>query len=169
MKFLVAWGSPANIGHNLTHLLFNAEKSLPLLWQMQSPIGKNELRWQARLEIDTLTGEPNIQYLHSRLHEIICEAETRGRQLALLSIAPDASSEIKDISQEEVILQLSNSLKQFATGNDILVRHEGPRFLLLLQDSSQEYAEAVAERILNVVDHTPFYFGGRESSKSRFQ
>ena len=77
---------------------------------------KNELRWQARLEIDTLTGEPNIQYLHSRLHEIICEAETRGRQLALLSIAPDASSEFKDISQEEVILQLSNSLKQFATG-----------------------------------------------------
>ena len=123
---------------------------------------KNELRWQARLEIDTLTGEPNIQYLHSRLHEIICEAETGGRQLALLSIAPDASSEFKDISQEEVILQLSNSLKQFATGNDILVRHEGPRFLLLLQDSSQEYAEAVAERILNVVDHTPFYFGGKE-------
>ena len=94
---------------------------------------KNELRWQARLEIDPLTGEQNVEYLHSRLHEIICEAETKGRQLALLSIAPNASSEFSDTPEEEVILHLSNSLKPFAAGNDILVRHEGPRFLLLLQ------------------------------------
>ncbi|MCY4384302.1 MAG: GAF domain-containing protein [Nitrospinae bacterium] len=123
---------------------------------------KNELRWQARLEIDPLTGEQNVQFLHSRLHEIICDAEMKGRQLALLSIAPDTSLEIKDTSEEEVILQLSNSLKPFAAGNDILVRHEGPRFLLLLHDSSQEYAEAVAERIIHVVNHTPFYLGGKE-------
>ena len=123
---------------------------------------KNELRWQARLEIDPLTGEQNIEYLHSRLHEIICEAEAKGRQLALLSIAPDASSEFNDTPEEEIILHLSNSLKPFAAGSDILVRHEGPRFLLLLQDSSQEYAEAVAERIIHVVNHTPFFFEGKE-------
>ena len=123
---------------------------------------KSESRWQARLEIDPLTGEPNVQYLHSRLHEIICDAEVKGRQLALLSIAPDASSETTDTSEEEVILQLSNSLKQFATGNDILVRHEGARFLLLLQDSSQEYAEAVAERIIHVVNYNPSHLDGKE-------
>ncbi|MCE2452964.1 MAG: GAF domain-containing protein [Nitrospinae bacterium] len=123
---------------------------------------KNELRWQARLEIDPLTGEQNIEYLHSRLHEIILESEATGRQLALLSIAPDASSGFDDTPEEEVILHLSNSLKPFAAGNDILVRHEGPRFLLLLHDSSQEYAEAVAERIIHVVNHTPFYLDGKE-------
>ena len=123
---------------------------------------KNESRWQARLEVDPLTGGQNLQYLHSRLPEIIFDAETKGRQLALLSIAPDASSETGDMSGEEVILQLSSSLKKFATGSDILVRHEGPRFLLLLRDSSQEYAEAVAERIIHVVNQTPFYLDGKE-------
>ncbi len=123
---------------------------------------KNELRWQARLEIDPLTGEQNIHYLHSRLHEMICEAETKGRQLALLSIAPDTSWEFTDSCEEEVIILLSNSLKQFVAENDILVRYEGSRFLLLLQDSSQEYAEAVAERIIHVVNHTPFLLGGKE-------
>ncbi len=123
---------------------------------------KNESRWQARLEIDPITGEPNLQYLHSRLNEIICEAEAKGRQLALLSITPDVTPECKDTPEEEIILHLSNSLKQFAAGNDILVRHEGPRFLLLLKDSSQEYAEAVAERIMHVINHTSFHHAGKE-------
>ena len=123
---------------------------------------KNESRWQARLEIDPITGEPNLQYLQSRLNEIICDVETKGRQLALLSITPDITPEFKDTPEEEIILHLSNSLKQFATGNDILVRHEGPRFLLLLKNSSQEYTEAVAERIMHVVNHTSFYHGGKE-------
>ena len=53
---------------------------------------KNELRWQARLEIDPLTGEQNVQFLHSRLHEIICDAEMRA-QLALLISLPTHSLE----------------------------------------------------------------------------
>ena len=42
------------------------------------------------------------------------------------------------------------------------MRHEGARFLLLLQDSSQEYAEAVAERIIHVVNYNPSHLDGKE-------
>ncbi len=123
---------------------------------------KSESRWQARLEVDPLTGGKNIQYLYSRLDEIIRNAEIKGRQFTLLSIAPDAMPEDKEIPEEEVALHLSGSLEQFVTGSDILVRHEGTRFLLVLKDSSQEYAEAVAERIMRVINHTRMYLSGKE-------
>lgn len=123
---------------------------------------QNESRWRTCLEIDPLTGGQSLPYLHSRLPEIVHDAETRGRQLALFSIAPDPTPGFEDAPPEEVILQLSKSLRQFATGNDILVRHEGARFFLLLKDSSQEYAEAVAERMMHVVHRTPFQVGGGE-------
>lgn len=125
---------------------------------------KNEARWRERLEIDPLTGGRNAEYLSSRLDEAMRGAEAGGRQLALLSIAPDtgAAPELKDAPEEEVILHLFNSLKQFVKEGDILARHEGPRFFLLLKDSSQEYAEAAAERVIHVIGRAPFRPGGKE-------
>ncbi len=124
---------------------------------------QNEARWRARLEIDPLTGERNAQHLLSCLHETIQDVEARGRQLALLSIAPDDAPLWKDMPEQELILPLFHALKQFVNGTDVLVRHEGPCFLLLLKDSSQEYAETIAERIIHIVRNTPFHIGGEEA------
>jgi len=125
---------------------------------------RNEARWRARLEIDPLTGGRNAEYLHSRLPEMLRDAGDRGRQLALLSIAPDAGAApgIEDAPEEEVILHLFDALRQFVKGSDILARREGPRFFLLLRDSSQEYAEAAAERIIHIIGRAPFRPGGKE-------
>jgi len=124
-----------------------------------------ERRWRRHAEVDPLTGGRNLAHLRARLGEILREAGRRGRQLALLSIAPDSLEEEGEVldptAGEEVALHLHRLLAPAAKGGDILARHEGSRFLLLLGGSSQEYAEAAAEHLIQTINESPCRAGGR--------
>ncbi|MEE9240517.1 MAG: GAF domain-containing protein [bacterium] len=127
---------------------------------------RSEGKWRRRAEFDPLTGGRNFRYLRARLGEILRDADPRGRRVALLSIAPDDPEAVMEeagpVSGGDFILHLFGLLAPFGNGGDLLVRQEGTRFLLLLQGSSEEHAEAVADHIIQTVGENPFETGERE-------
>ena len=117
---------------------------------------------------DWITGGRNALFLRSRLGEILQDANARGRQIALLAIAPDESDDLSErvspAQEEALALHLWRTLEPYARDGDILVRHMGTRFFLLLHGTSHEHAEAVAERLIQDLNESPFTGAGREIS-----
>lgn len=117
---------------------------------------------------DFLTSGHNLRYLNIRLREIIADASLRGRQVSLLSIFIDEVHEFLDdadiAGEEALILHVQNQLLPFGQGGDILARHEGAKFFLLLQNSSLEYAEATAEKMIHAINENPFVLKGHDIS-----
>ncbi|MBI2178357.1 MAG: GAF domain-containing protein [Candidatus Tectomicrobia bacterium] len=121
-----------------------------------------ERRLSRQAEIDPLTGGRSMAHLRARLGEILRDAGLRGRRAALLCIAPDGlEGELHPSAGEEAAFHIHRLLAPAAQGGDILARHEGARFFLLLQSSSHEHAEAAAERLIQVINETPCRIGGR--------
>ena len=127
-----------------------------------------EKKWQRRKEYDSVTGGRNLAYLRFRLGEILKDADVRGRHVALLDIDPDDSETIYREFGASGIQDLANHmhslLNPFTSGGDILARHEGARFFLLLLGSSIEHSEAVANHILQTINENPIDFGSKTIS-----
>jgi diguanylate cyclase (GGDEF)-like protein len=127
---------------------------------------RSEKRWRRRAEFDSVTGGRNFRFLRARLGEILQDANMRERRVTLLSIAPDNPEAIIEESGpvigSDFITHLYELLAPFGNSGDILVRQEGVRFLLMLQGSSEEHAEAVADHIIQSINENPFETGGRE-------
>ncbi len=127
---------------------------------------RREKKWRQRAEYDPATGGRNLEFLRTRMDEILRDAGPRGRRVALLDIEPDNVISIRNeygpSGPEELTRHLFDLLEPFARDGDILVRYEGPRFFLLLQGTSIEHAEAVAEHILMAINENPLQIGQRE-------
>ncbi len=127
-----------------------------------------EIKWQRRAEFDALTGGRNITHLRSRLDKILQDANRKGRQVALLEIQHDDSYAIQNEfgvpGSEELTKHLFSLLEPFSRDGDILVRHEGTNYFLLLQGTSTEHAEAVADHILLAINENPLLMKNREIS-----
>ncbi len=131
---------------------------------------RREKKWRQRAEFDPATGGRNFEFLRTRIDEILQYAGPRGRHVALLDIEPDdvnfIRSEYGPVGPEELTRHLFELLKPFARDGDILVRYEGARFFLLLEGTSTEHAEAVADHILMAINENPLRLGQREISLS---
>ena len=127
-----------------------------------------ESKWQHRAEFDALTGGRNITYLRSRLDKILQDANLKGRQATLLEIRHDDTQAIQNelgvLGSEELIKHLHSLLEPFSRDGDVLVRQEGTNFFLLLQGTSTEHAEAVADHILLAINENPLLTKNREIS-----
>ena len=119
-----------------------------------------ERRLSRQAELDPLTGGRSMAGLRARLGEVLRDAGARGRHAALLCIAPDEMGDDPSAA-EEVALHLHRLLAPAAQGGDVLARHEGARFFLLLQGSSHEHAEAAAEKLIQLINETPCRIGGK--------
>ena len=117
---------------------------------------------------DWITGGRNAIFLRSRLGEILQDADARGRQIALLAVAPDESDGLSEsvspAHEEALAVHLWRTLEPYARDGDILVRHMGTRFFLLLHGTSHEHAEAVAEHLIQDLNESPLTGAGREIS-----
>jgi diguanylate cyclase (GGDEF)-like protein len=129
---------------------------------------RHEIKLQQRVEFDALTGGRNIAYLRSRLDKILQDAKQKERQVALLEIRHDDAHAIQNefsvLGSEGLIKHLFSLLEPFSRDGDILVRYEGSNFFLLLQGTSIEHAEAVADRILLTINENPLPMMNREIS-----
>ncbi|MEE9275366.1 MAG: GAF domain-containing protein [bacterium] len=123
-----------------------------------------EKKWREREERDPVTGGYNLHHLRRRLGDILRDADARGRQISLLTVAPDDLDEFpgeENLAAHEAFIQhLWRQLEPFGRGGDLVVRHEGARFVLLLNGSSLEYAEAVADGAIREINENPFVLGG---------
>ena len=93
---------------------------------------------------DQLTGLPNRAALQDRLDHVLALANRHGRAVAVVWIDVDHFQLVNDSfgqqAGDDVIRQVADRLRLAATGADMLTRHAGDEFVLLVADGSDDPA-----------------------------
>jgi two-component system, cell cycle response regulator len=118
---------------------------------------------EASLELavtDALTGLHNRRYLDSHLAALFNESVVRGRQMSLLMLDVDRFKTINDTyghdAGDEVLREFALRVRAHTRGIDVVARFGGEEVVVLVPDTPIEGARAVAERIREQVESTPF-------------
>jgi two-component system cell cycle response regulator len=109
---------------------------------------------------DPLTGLHNRRYLDSHFGALFDEAAARGRQISVLLLDIDRFKAINDSyghdAGDEVLREFAVRVRAHTRGIDLLARYGGEEIVVAVPDTAVDGAEAVAERIRERIEATPF-------------
>jgi diguanylate cyclase (GGDEF)-like protein len=112
----------------------------------------NEVKEQART--DELTALPNRRALYERVTDVLTTATAR-RPAALLLLDLDGFKEINDSlghhAGDHLLRQIGPRLLPALRGGDLLARLGGDEFAVLLPEASLDEAQALAERLRELI------------------
>ncbi len=113
---------------------------------------------------DGLTGLPNRRELESRLERAVLRAG-RGQESALLFLDMDNFKLVNDTvghnAGDQLLSILSGLLSEALRPGDLLTRIGADNFAVLLEGTTLDQAQGIAEKLRVMVDSYPFYVGGR--------
>lgn len=105
---------------------------------------------------DALTGLVNRRVFNERIVGMMESAKRYKHPLTLLSMDLDRFKKINDtlghLAGDEVLKSVANVLKKAIRTSDLLVRMGGDEFLLVLDNTAQENAAILAERLCRAVE-----------------
>lgn len=111
--------------------------------------------------IDELTRFYNYRYMMKRLDEELSRAKRHDRKFSLIVIDVDNLKKINDSCGHQmgnqVLVEVSNCIKNSLRDIDIATRFGGDEFVILLPDTSMDNALAVARRIASNVEQLSFF------------
>jgi diguanylate cyclase (GGDEF)-like protein len=100
---------------------------------------------------DPLTGLPNRRRLEEDLGRELARSRRSGSPLCVCALDLDGFKSVNDsrghAAGDRALRLLADRWRQNLRGSDVLARHGGDEFLLVLPDCSQERATEVAERL----------------------
>jgi diguanylate cyclase (GGDEF)-like protein len=112
---------------------------------------------------DFLTGLPNRYFLETTLQRAVAQAK-RGKQSALLFIDFDNFKLVNDTlghaAGDKVLKMLADTLKSKLREGDLFARLGGDEFAVLLEETDEEGARRIAERLRKAVDESPVTVDG---------
>ncbi|MEP6149186.1 MAG: diguanylate cyclase, partial [Nisaea sp.] len=116
--------------------------------------------------IDSLTGLYNRRYLETYLKGLMDNAVERRKPLALLMLDIDHFKAVNDthghLVGDKVLKSVAEALINSLRSVDMIARIGGEEFVVVMPDTSEEFAEAVAERLRHRVSETNVYCDGVE-------
>ncbi|MEQ8333953.1 PleD family two-component system response regulator [Nisaea sp.] len=159
---------------------------------IMKPLDKNELaarsrtqirrrRFQDRLResyerslsmalIDSLTGLYNRRYLETYLKGLMDNAVERRKPLALLMLDIDHFKIVNDthghLFGDKVLKAVAEALINSLRSVDMIARIGGEEFVVVMPDTTEEFGEAVAERLRRRVSETSVPIGETGESVS---
>ena len=105
-------------------------------------------------------------YLRNHLEQILPERKKTGRQVSLLTISAKTGLELEieenESKNEDILQHLWSILSAFNKAGDILIKRDNNCLLLLLENSSQEYAETIVKRITKIINSSHCQIGGND-------
>lgn len=114
----------------------------------------------ASAERDPLTGLGNRRHLERRCGEVLPAAQRDARPLALAQIDIDHFKPINDqhghAAGDRVLVELAQLLRENMRAGDVLARHGGEEFVLLLPGMDLDRAAEVCERLRERVAAHPW-------------
>lgn len=118
---------------------------------------------QASMELavtDSLTGLANRRYLDSRLAALFAEPALKGMALSVLVLDIDRFKRINDTcghdAGDEVLREFADRVRCHTRGIDVVARLGGEEIVVVVPDTGLDGAKAVAERIRERVEASPF-------------
>jgi diguanylate cyclase (GGDEF)-like protein len=106
-------------------------------------------------ERDPLTGLGNRRHLARRCAELLPAAEREGRPLAVAQLDIDHFKQINDrhghAAGDRVLVTLAQLLRDNTRNRDVLVRHGGEEFVLVMPGMALDSAAEVCARLLTCV------------------
>ncbi len=111
---------------------------------------------------DSLTNLYNRRHFDEQAEMEFKRAKRYGYTLSFLILDVDHFKSINDSNGhgvgDVVLLSLSQVLRSEVRPFDVLARFGGDEFVIMLVDTNQEQAHAIAERIRKMVEQTPLVF-----------
>jgi diguanylate cyclase (GGDEF)-like protein/putative nucleotidyltransferase with HDIG domain len=111
---------------------------------------------------DNLTGLPNARCLYKLLEQEISRAERHAQPVTLLALDLDDFKSINDTfghqSGDQALCELAQIFQHAVREYDIVARHAGDEFFVVLPSTGQDQARVIADRIqAAVAAHRPSY------------
>jgi len=126
---------------------------------------KHEKEHQQYLMRLVYTDDLTELYKHSYFQEALAKqfenAENKKEPISIILIDVDNFKEYNDIhghqAGDEVLKKLARIFTSSVRENDIVARYGGEEFAILLPNTDEQQAAAIAEEIRKKVEHTVFY------------
>ncbi|SIP89924.1 MULTISPECIES: PleD family two-component system response regulator [unclassified Bosea (in: a-proteobacteria)] len=114
--------------------------------------------------LDQLTGLHNRRFMDTRLASMFDESVMRARTLSLLVLDVDHFKSVNDSwghdAGDEVLREFADRVRACTRGIDVVARMGGEEVVVVLPDTADMAAQAVAERIRERVENEPFAIQG---------
>jgi two-component system cell cycle response regulator len=114
--------------------------------------------------LDQLTGLHNRRFMDARLAAMFDESVMRARTLSLLVLDVDHFKVVNDSwghdAGDEVLREFADRVRACTRGIDVVARMGGEEVVVVLPDTADAAAQAVAERIRERVETEPFAIQG---------
>jgi two-component system cell cycle response regulator len=109
---------------------------------------------------DPLTGLHNRRYLDSHLRSLVERSAKAGKPVAVLAFDLDFFKGINDTyghdAGDDVLREFSHRLKKSVRGIDLVVRHGGEEFVVVMPETDSVHATIVADRLRQDVENEVF-------------
>ncbi|MFK7791811.1 MAG: PleD family two-component system response regulator [Devosiaceae bacterium] len=117
--------------------------------------------------MDGLTGLHNRRYFDTHFKALTQQAASRGKTISLVLTDIDFFKSINDTHGhdvgDDVLREFGDRIRSSVRGADLACRYGGEEFVLILPDSNQQAAAAIAERLRARMDHDPIpVMGGQK-------
>jgi diguanylate cyclase (GGDEF)-like protein len=113
---------------------------------------------------DQLTGLPNRRYLWDRLGAELMRARRKGAPLSVLLFDIDYFKAFNDRWGHEagdlVLRNVAHAIRRVVRGSDIVARHGGEEFVIVLPEAGEDIALARADELRREISALRLTFGG---------
>lgn len=115
---------------------------------------------------DQLTGLPNRRYLWDRLEAELMRMRRRGAPLSVILFDVDFFKQFNDRWGHEagdiVLKNIAYAIRKVVRGSDIVARHGGEEFVIVLPEAGEDIARARAEELRREISALRLTFGGED-------
>ncbi|MDF2547753.1 MAG: diguanylate cyclase [Anaerosolibacter sp.] len=129
-------------------------------YRLLQELKQKNLELEEMAKLDSLTRLYNHRYIYDRLEEEIQRSKRYHHDLSIVMIDIDKFKEVNDIyghpTGDEVIVKVSNALKNICRSTDILGRYGGEEFLIILPETSLSQGIKLAERLRSQVSELTY-------------
>lgn len=119
---------------------------------------------------DPMTGLHNRRFLEEYVDTLVAASSRRKSQISILMADVDYFKKVNDTyghdAGDTVLKAVAKTLHRSVRSSDLVIRYGGEEFLVILQDSANNYADDVAEKIRQMVEETTVQLPGITLTKT---
>jgi diguanylate cyclase (GGDEF)-like protein len=119
---------------------------------------------------DPMTGLHNRRFLEEYIETLVASVQRKDMKLAILMLDLDYFKKVNDThghdAGDSVLKALAKILSGSVRASDLVIRYGGEEFLIILQDTTDDYGNTVAEKIRVAVESAKFSVPGGTLKKT---